>query len=336
MEKQRKTFLSYSRANQDFALRLARELKAEGFNIWLDQLDIPPGARWDDELEKALETCEIFMVILTPASMGSKDVKDEIGYAIDTKKRILPVLLENATIPLRLRRFQHVDFIGKSYDQGVESAIQLLQALMDEPTVPRVELSDRERRQLAQAEVEPVSTKPVQKKPISKAAIYGVSAVAVLAVGMVLGALLNSRNTNTVISTPATDAVATAPVTGAAVVEETSEDPNIPITNSTETHARVSVRQVTLYKGPALKFPLVSRKGYAKDTEFTVLGRNNNPSNIWLLCKAPDGDEGWLYIEWLDLDIDPLTIPTASAIPTIPAVPTKIPKEQGEPGTAYP
>ena len=54
MEKQRKTFLSYSRANKDFAIRLAKELKSEGFHVWLDQLDIPLGARWDVEVEKAL------------------------------------------------------------------------------------------------------------------------------------------------------------------------------------------------------------------------------------------------------------------------------------------
>ena len=40
-EQQRKTFLSYSRANTDFAKRLAKELKSEGFNVWFDQLDIP-------------------------------------------------------------------------------------------------------------------------------------------------------------------------------------------------------------------------------------------------------------------------------------------------------
>ena len=76
MEKQRKTFLSYSRANKDFAIRLARELKSEGFSVWLDQLDIPAGARWDREVEKALKECEIFMIILTPASINSENVKD--------------------------------------------------------------------------------------------------------------------------------------------------------------------------------------------------------------------------------------------------------------------
>jgi len=138
--KQRRTFISYSRANKDFALKLAKELRASGFNIWVDVLDIPTGSRWDDEVEKALESSEIFMVILTPASITSEHVKDEIGYAIDTGKHILPVLLENAKVPLRLRRFQYVDFTSKNYKEGVESAKQLLRSLTEEQTVPRREV----------------------------------------------------------------------------------------------------------------------------------------------------------------------------------------------------
>lgn len=123
------TFISYSRADSQFALELAKELRSSGFNIWLDQLDIPTGSRWDDEVEKALLQCDIFMVILTPRSIASNNVKDEIGYAIDSNKRIMPVLLENATVPFRLRRFQYVDFTGKSYDEGIESAKELLRNL---------------------------------------------------------------------------------------------------------------------------------------------------------------------------------------------------------------
>jgi hypothetical protein len=137
-EKQRLTFISYSRADKDFALELARELRSSGFLIWLDQWDIPPGARWDDQIEKALTQCEIFMVILTPSSTASDNVKDEIGYAIDNKKQILPVLLENANLPFRLKRFQYVDFTGKNYEEGIEAAKQLLRNLLNEPTAPNV------------------------------------------------------------------------------------------------------------------------------------------------------------------------------------------------------
>ena len=135
--KEAHTFISYSRANMDFTLRLARELKSSGFPIWVDQLDIPIGARWDDEVERALDACGIFMVILTPASIASENVKDEIAYAIDSGKRILPVLLEKCNVPLRLRRFQHVDFTTMSYDQGVEIAKQLLTNFIKESKPPR-------------------------------------------------------------------------------------------------------------------------------------------------------------------------------------------------------
>jgi hypothetical protein len=148
----RRTFISYSRINKEFALELALELRSSGFDIWLDQLDIPTGSRWDDEVEQALDSCEIFMVILTPASSTSDNVKDEIGYAIDSGKRILPILLENAKVPLRLRRFQYVDFTKKSYEEGVESAKQLLRRLIDEPTIPRDESLIAKQVQLAKAE----------------------------------------------------------------------------------------------------------------------------------------------------------------------------------------
>ncbi|MGZ9167113.1 MAG: TIR domain-containing protein, partial [Anaerolineales bacterium] len=151
MEKQRRTFLSYSRANKDFALKLARELKSEGFPIWLDQLDIPLGARWDAEVEKALIECEIFMIIITRDSISSENVLDEIGYAIDSGKRFLPVLMEKCNIPLRLRRFQYVDFTNKSFDEGVEAAKQLLGTLVAQPTVPRKDTPEKTRDPVAQA-----------------------------------------------------------------------------------------------------------------------------------------------------------------------------------------
>lgn len=135
-EKQHLTFISYSKTNRGFALELAKQLKASGFLVWLDQLDIPTGARWDDEVEKALTECEIFLVILTSQSIVSHNVKDEIGYAIDSNKRILPILLDQVNVPFRLRRFQYVDFTNKSNEEGIEAAKQLLRKLIDTPREP--------------------------------------------------------------------------------------------------------------------------------------------------------------------------------------------------------
>lgn len=142
------TFISYSRVNQQFALRLACELKSAGFSIWMDQFDIPTGARWDDEIEKALRECQIFLIIMTPASIASANAKDEIGYAIDHGKHILPVLLENCEIPLRLRRMQYVDFTQMNFDEGFKTAKDLLSSLISQipessqkPLQPAAEVS---------------------------------------------------------------------------------------------------------------------------------------------------------------------------------------------------
>lgn len=162
-EKIRRTFISYSRSNRDFALSLAKELRSSGFDIWLDQLDIPTGSRWDDEVEQALEACEIFMVILTPDSISSNNVKDEIGYAIDNNKRILPVLLQNATVPFRLRRFQYVDFTSKSFDEGIESAKQVLSNLINQSTIPRISISSLQRDQESGVDVQSNATEKAER-----------------------------------------------------------------------------------------------------------------------------------------------------------------------------
>lgn len=120
------TFISYSRDNSSFVVRLAKDLKKAGFEVWLDQLDIPKGARWDDEIEAAVERSSIFMVVLAPESMESQNVKDELSYAIDAGKHILPVVIKPCKIPLRLRRFQNVDFTDRPYKESLAEIKELL------------------------------------------------------------------------------------------------------------------------------------------------------------------------------------------------------------------
>jgi hypothetical protein len=232
-ETQRKTFLSYSRINKGFAVKLAKELKSEGFDIWFDQLDIPPGARWDAEIEKALEESEIFMVILTPASAKSENVLDEIGYAIDSGKRILPVLLETATIPLRLRRFQYVDFTSKSFNEGIESAKELLRTLIAQPTIPDGEvLVDTQ----AQAEAETEATH--QKKPLARGPMIGVIAAVIFGfagIGYAIFSRGGSSNSPAVSPATETSVMATStivqPSATLTLVEPTA---TLPLSNTPE------------------------------------------------------------------------------------------------------
>jgi hypothetical protein len=103
-------FLSYCRADSTFALRLAEDLKAAGADVWIDQLDIPPGIAWDRAVEAALTKSPTVLVILSPGSSCSENVLDEVSYALQKKKRVLPILYRDCDVPLRLARLQYIDF----------------------------------------------------------------------------------------------------------------------------------------------------------------------------------------------------------------------------------
>lgn len=118
-------FISYAREDTGFVLRLAGDLKARGANIWLDQLDIRPGQPWDREVERALTDCDEMLVILSPASIASKNVMDEVSFALDESKAVIPVLHGDCKVPFRLRRLHYVDF-KPDYEQGLERLLYAL------------------------------------------------------------------------------------------------------------------------------------------------------------------------------------------------------------------
>lgn len=104
------TFFSYSREDAEFALQLAGDLKNAGEAVWIDQLDINPGQRWDRAVEDALRDCPRMIVILSPASVNSMNVLDEVSFALESRKTVLPILYRDCEIPFRLRRVQRLDF----------------------------------------------------------------------------------------------------------------------------------------------------------------------------------------------------------------------------------
>ena len=118
-------FFSYSRDDSSFVVRLARDLKAAGANVWLDQLDIIPGQRWDRAVEDALKNCPRLIVILSPTSVESTNVMNEVSFALEEQKTVIPVIYRDCVIPFRLRRLQYVDF-KQVYAQGLEELLRVL------------------------------------------------------------------------------------------------------------------------------------------------------------------------------------------------------------------
>ncbi|MBZ5688420.1 MAG: toll/interleukin-1 receptor domain-containing protein [Acidobacteriia bacterium] len=131
-----KAFVSYSRADTDFVLRLCQDLRAAGASIWLDQLDIHPGEEWDQAIERGLSECGRMLVVLSPQSVSSQNVLDEIGYALSKKKSIIPVLYRDCEIPYRLNRLEYVDF-RTAYDERLKDLLLAIGDAKENPkTIP--------------------------------------------------------------------------------------------------------------------------------------------------------------------------------------------------------
>lgn len=146
------TFISYARADAEFVLRLAGELRAKGVSIWLDKFDIKPGDDWGRAVDAALEACECFLLIVSPESIASNNVMDELTAAVEDEKRIVPLLYQQCRIPLRIRRLHYVDFT-RDYDVAVGLLIETLggQQNITPPPVEKL------------AEPKPEPKKPAQK-----------------------------------------------------------------------------------------------------------------------------------------------------------------------------
>jgi hypothetical protein len=124
-----KFFCSYSREDSEFVLKLAKELRKAGASLWLDRLDILGGQRWDEAVQAALESCPGMLAVLSPSAVASPNFMDEVSFALEERKQIIPVLYRECAIPFRLRRVQYVDF-ATSYESGFAD---LLRALLLEP-----------------------------------------------------------------------------------------------------------------------------------------------------------------------------------------------------------
>jgi hypothetical protein len=74
------------------------------------KLDIGPGEHWDSAVENALHICARHVTVLSPEAVGSQNVMDEVSYALEEHKQVIPLLYRDCTVPFRLRRVQWVDF----------------------------------------------------------------------------------------------------------------------------------------------------------------------------------------------------------------------------------
>ncbi len=85
-------FISYSRRDKDFVQALDKAFKSKSREVWVDWEDIPLAADWMREIHNGIETADNFLFVISPDSVASEICTQELTYAIDHHKRIVPIL----------------------------------------------------------------------------------------------------------------------------------------------------------------------------------------------------------------------------------------------------
>lgn len=189
-------FVCYSHADADLVYPELVWLKERGCNIWYDE-GIAPGKEWTEELGQAIEEADRFLFFVTPNSVESQYCRDELSFALNHKKQIFSVYLEQTDL-----------------SKGLELSIGSKQAIL------KYELPEQEYRDklissvIAQVgHTEDVSTAPTTVETSNNRSNLVGFGLVVLAI-LVVGAIFIFRSP-TPPSVPASQVSQTGPVAGA-------------------------------------------------------------------------------------------------------------------------
>jgi len=119
-------FVSYSHKDRQRVDKLVMDLKLRGLDIWIDELEIFPGTSIHEAIEDAIKRIDIFLLVLSPNSLLSREVQKEF-YRIISKEEFLliPVIIEECEIPLILADQKWIK-LTDDYNSGFEELLNTI------------------------------------------------------------------------------------------------------------------------------------------------------------------------------------------------------------------
>ena len=121
----------------------------------MDLFDIPAGARWPDEIDRALRSADAIIGVMSPASMASENVKNEWDWAIANSRRLILLLVEPCEIPFHYVSRNYIDLT--SDQAGGLTALAIAIESRDAPTqAPGTRLPAPDPPPVGEIEAEPL------------------------------------------------------------------------------------------------------------------------------------------------------------------------------------
>ncbi len=150
-------FISYSSKDAQTIEKILQQMTANGIHYWKAPEMIPAGSNYAREIPRAIESCNVFVLMISESSQESIWVEKEIDCAINERKTIVPLNLTG--IPLSgmfkfyLNNVQTIDY-SKDPEGAMQQFLERLKGLVVADEVPAIE--------------KPVTEKKVLKKTLEQ------------------------------------------------------------------------------------------------------------------------------------------------------------------------
>jgi TIR domain len=158
-----KVFLSHSSSDKQEVRPLAERLRHSGIDVWFDEWEMGPGDSLVQKIDEGLTTCDVFLIVISAASVASKWVREELSTAvvrrIEEHTKLIAIRLDETPVPAVINHLLYVPF--HPLDESIPKVLKAIFNVSEKPpigTVPDFVHEAIERKQAALPGLSPTAS----------------------------------------------------------------------------------------------------------------------------------------------------------------------------------
>ena len=315
-------FISHSSKDKPIADAICAGLEFRSIRCWIAPRDIAPGQNYAGQLLKAIESCKVFVILLSENSSLSSHVIKEVEIAMQSGATILPFRIQDITpsddLKYYLSNVHWLDALTPPLEKHIKLLAEYINRIINAP-VAYLKTSTPD--EPADQQKEAASKPEVEKKTLIKTStrkIWGwIGGVGIVLIGLFSWSLSQGFFSPTQAETSTLSATNT-------LLLEKNNTPVPPTLQSSPTITATATPEVftanLVKNGVCRSQPDNIHSCYANlEAGITLVMRGKSSAGDWINIAydtMPQG-ECWLYIadEKLDVQIEDLPLPVFTPRP---------------------
>lgn len=125
-------FVCYDIVNKNLREKVYKSLSKAGMTTWIHHKDIAKSENYEEAINRGIEQADNLLFFISNDSIQSEYCLQELNYAVQLNKRIIPILIENLTSEMlaifksikRLQQIQYIDFTNNTNEEHYQNDIR--------------------------------------------------------------------------------------------------------------------------------------------------------------------------------------------------------------------